>query len=83
MTNVKMKATDTLHISSLGPNSLTPGEEFEVSGQIADDLEKRGLASRVTDEPEPVEKAEPAPENKAEAEPENKSVVSASRKRGR
>lgn len=64
MTNVTMKAIDTLHISAVGPHSIQPGGEFEVSSHVADDLEARGLATRV--------KAAPAPENKMQAAPENK-----------
>jgi hypothetical protein len=69
MTNVTMKATDTLHISALGPDNLAPGEEFEVSGHVADDLESRGLAKRVggkKSEAAPDNKAAPAPDNKAD-----------------
>jgi hypothetical protein len=64
MTNVTMKATDTLHISSVKSDNLLPGEQFEVSGAVADDLEARGLAKRVAVKAEAkAEKA--APENKA------------------
>ena len=89
MTNVKMKAVDTLHISSVGPDNLQADEEFEVAGYVADDLEARGLAVRVTGEqeqsaeteaPEPEAKAEPAPQNKMEAEPENKTTTTRKRK---
>lgn len=69
MTNVTMKATDTLHVSSVSPHNLQPGEEFEVSKHIADDLEKRGLASVVD---AGGEKAAPAPINKAEKPLANK-----------
>lgn len=73
MTNIKMKATDTLHISSVGPDNIAPGGEFEVSSAIADDLEARGLAKRVG-----AAKAEAsAPENKMEPAAENKAAVSA------
>lgn len=71
MTNVTMKAVDQLHVSSVRPGSIQPGEEFEVSGHVADDLEKRGLAVRVGGD-EAETKAEPAPENKMEVAPENK-----------
>lgn len=78
MTNITMKAVDTLHISAVKPDNILPGEEFEVPGHTADDLEKRGLATRVGAAPEPEEKAEPelisnkqepAPANKATAKP--------------
>lgn len=66
MTNVTMKAKDTLHVSSVSPHNIQPGEEFEVSKHIADDLEKRGLASVVD------VKAAPSPANKAEKPLANK-----------
>lgn len=69
MTNVTMKATDTLHISSVSPHNLQPGDTFEVSKHIADDLEKRGLASVVDAD---GSKAAPAPANKAEKPLANK-----------
>lgn len=65
MTNVTMKANDTLHISSVKADNILPGEEFEVSTAVADDLEARGLAKR-------GKKAEPAPANKMAPEPDNK-----------
>lgn len=74
MTNIRMKAVDTLHISGVGPDNLTAGDEFEVPTSIADDLEKRGLATRIGEA-----KAAPVHANKAEPAPENK-VVSAKRK---
>lgn len=72
MTNVTMKAVDTLHISSVKADSLQPGEEFEVSGHIAEDLEKRGLAERVGEQAE--QKADEVSENKMEAAPANKAA---------
>jgi len=68
MTNVCMKAIDTLHISSVSQHSIGANDEFEVPTHVADDLEKRGLAT-------PVEaKQAPAPENKAEPQAENKAA---------
>ena len=64
MTNVKMKALDTLHVSSVSQHSMVAGTEFEVPTHIADDLEKRGLA----------EKAAEAPANKMDKSPANKSA---------
>lgn len=76
MTNVTMKATDTLHVSSVGQHSLQAGEQFDVPTHVADDLEKRGLATRVgaaKEKPEPVAKAVvAAPANKMAAAPTNK-----------
>jgi hypothetical protein len=69
MTNVTMKAVDTLHISAVGPHSIQPGEQFDVATHVADDLEARGLATRV--------KAAPPPKNKMESEPANKAAPKA------
>lgn len=63
---IKMKAADTLHISALGPNHIAPGETFDVSEEVAADLEKRGLASR------DGAKKDSAPKNKMDAVPANK-----------
>jgi hypothetical protein len=64
-----MKATDTLHVSSVKADNIAPNEEFEVSTAVADDLEARGLATRVE------EKAESSPANKAKkAAPANKAA---------
>lgn len=68
MTNVTMKAVDTLHISAVGPHAIQAGAEFEVPTHVADDLEKRGLATRGS------AKAAPAPENKMDAAPTNKAM---------
>lgn len=68
MTQVKMKALDTLHISALGPDNIAPGEHFEVSDEVAKSLEERCLATRV------AKKAARAPANKAAPVPANKSA---------
>lgn len=67
---VKMKANDTLHISSAGSENILPGGEFEVTEEVAKSLEDRELAKRVGGTK--AEKA--APENKMEAEPANKVI---------
>jgi hypothetical protein len=68
MTNVTMKAVDTIHISNAGPDNIEPGGTFEVGEGEAKILEDRGLATRVGT------KAEPAPQNKdAGPAPANKS----------
>jgi hypothetical protein len=75
MTNVRMRATDQLHVSTVKADSLLPGEEFEVSSGLAEDLEKRGLpVERIG------EKAEPAPENKKAPAPTNKAAKASKRK---
>lgn len=81
MTNVKMIATDTLHISSVSADHLIAGQPFEVSGQIADDLEARGLASRVPEPAAPGIKEAEAPENKMETPVENKAAAKPAPKR--
>lgn len=63
---MKLKAKDTLHVSSVKPENLAPGEEFEVSEAVGRSLVERGLATEV--------KAAPAPKNKAEPKPKNKSA---------
>lgn len=68
MSNIRMKANDTLHISAVGPDSLQAGDEFEIDSGYAADLETRGLAKRVGGA-----KKENAPANKMEAPPLNKS----------
>lgn len=75
MTKVKMKAVDTLHVTSAGAENIEPGGTFEVNKEEADQLEKAGLATPVSGT-----KAEAAaPANKAEkAAPENKGIISAS-----
>lgn len=77
---VKMRVVDQLHVSSVGPNTMAKGTEFEVSAATAKDLEKRGVATRVggddgEEEAQPAaqaEKAAPEPLNKMAAAPANK-----------
>lgn len=70
---MKLKALDQLHISSVQPDSLRPGQEFEVSDAVGADLMK----AHPTKVQQVGEKAEEAPQNKAEQDPENKAIVSA------
>ena len=42
----RMKALDTLHVSSVGPDNILAGEEFDVNDEAAKQLEARGLAKR-------------------------------------
>jgi hypothetical protein len=72
MTNVRMKALDTLHVSAVGPENILEGDEFEVPTSAADDLEERGLAKRVGGS-----KKEPAPDNKMAEAPANKTISAA------
>lgn len=83
---MKLKANDTLHVSSVKAENIKPGEEFEVSDDFGRQMVERGLATEVTKpqpkaeapiepearEPEPV-KAEAPPLNKMTAPPSNKS----------
>lgn len=70
---MKMKAKDQLHLSALGPNTMAAGTEFDVSDALAEELEKKGLATRVDAPAEAeAEKAEATPANKAEPTPANK-----------
>lgn len=46
MTQVTMKALDTLHISNASADNLVAGDVFTVSEAEAIDLERRGLAER-------------------------------------
>ena len=73
MTNITMKAVDTLHISAVGPHTILADQEFEVPGHVADDLEARGLATRAAAAQAKQEPA--APENKAAAAPANKTAA--------
>lgn len=66
---MKMRVVDQLHVSSVGPNTMAKGAEFEISDDLGRSLAERGLAAPVG----AAEKAEPAPSNKAEPAPANKS----------
>lgn len=65
-----LKANDTLHVSSVGPDNIAPGQVFEVSDNDGAQLVERGLATEV----KAPKKSEAAPENKAEAAPSNKTI---------
>lgn len=77
---MKLKAKDTLHVSSVKADNIAPGEVFEVSDDMGRQLVERGLAteesgkaSRKSDDTVREDKAEPAPLNKIEQAPANKS----------
>lgn len=62
MTNVKMKALDTLNITSVKNDKIEPDEEFVVPSYVAENLEERGLAEALGDAGEAAEdKPEIAP----------------------
>lgn len=75
---MKLKAKDTLHVSSVKAENLLPGEEFETSDDQGRQLVERGVATEVkgsakSDAP-PETKPEPiAPLSKMTAPPSNKS----------
>jgi len=68
---MKLIATDQLHISSVKPDSLRPGEAFEVSDTLGAELMEKH-PNRVKLAVDPEAKAEDAPANKAEPKPANK-----------
>ncbi len=63
---MKLKANDTLHVSSVKADNLLTGEIFEVEDSIGEDLIKRKLASQVADDAQPGAPA-PAAANKGTA----------------
>ena len=67
---MKLRANDTLHVSSVGPDNIAPGQEFEVAEDTGRQLVEKGLASVVK------AKSEPKPANKMDAAPLNKSSFS-------
>jgi hypothetical protein len=76
---MKLKAKDTLHVSSVKADNLLPGEEFEVSDDMGRQLIERGVAAEVkggakATEP-PAAKAEITPLNKMSAPPANKAAA--------
>lgn len=78
---MKLRAYDTVHVSTVRAENLRPGEEFEIGDAAGEELLKAhpGLFAVVEGA-----KAEPAPSNKAEPAPENKTIrapVSAARRR--
>jgi len=63
---MKLKAKDTIHISSVQADSIRPGEQFEVSDEFGQSLIDRGLATEVGAKkaPEPANKKAPTASNK-------------------
>ncbi len=75
---MKLKALDQMHVSSVQPDSLRPGQEINVSKALGDELLKKHPASfAAVDGVDAVEeKSEPSPDNKAEgAAPANKAII--------
>lgn len=54
---MKLKAKDTLHISSVKPDNILPGEEFEIDDAGGKSLIDRGLATEVKATAPPKPKA--------------------------
>ena len=63
---MKLKANDTLHVSSVKADNIMQGEQFEVADNVGKELIDRGLATEI----------KPA----SAAKPENKGTVSAKTK---
>ncbi len=77
---MKLKALDTIHISSVKADSLRPNEEFTVSdGHGAALIKQHPAKFERLDEPA-SEKAESAPLNKAEPAPANKASTQRKKK---
>jgi hypothetical protein len=95
---MKLRALDAIHVSAAGPDTLIPGQEFEVSDKIGEALVKQHPAKfeRLANAPtSPAgdapgggsiavgeQKSEPAPQNKSETLPDNKSELHPSNKGG-
>lgn len=73
---MKLKALDQIHVSAVKPDSLRPGEEFEVSDALGKELVARH-PQRFDVLEGPADggaKAEPAPPNKADGRRKTKSA---------
>lgn len=79
---MKLKAIDSIHVSSVQAASLRKGEQFEVSDAEGAQLIERGLASIVA-APKPTAKKAPAAGNKMAAAPGNKAAAKIAQKRAR
>lgn len=53
---MKLKATDTVHITAVQSDPLFAGDEFEVDDEAGQSLIERGLATEVPDKPAPKPK---------------------------
>lgn len=62
---MKLKAIDTLHVSSVRADSILPFEEFDVADDTGRQLVERGLAFEVKAEPDHSNKMQTVPANKA------------------
>lgn len=71
---MKLRAYDQMNISSVRPDTIRPGEEFEVSDATGEELMKAhpGKFADVSAADKPAAKRAAAPSNKAEPAPDNK-----------
>lgn len=74
---MKLKATDTMHISSVQADNLVKGDVFSVSDAEGKQLIERGLATKVK---EPAAKSAAPSSNKKAAAPSNKKAPAAKNK---
>lgn len=75
---MRLKAKDTMHVSSVKADNLVKGEEFDVSDAEGKQLIQRGLAEKV--KAPPAAKRAAAPANKKAAAPSNKRAPAAKNK---
>jgi len=68
---MRLKALDQIHVSSVQPDSLRPGQEFDISDAAGAELLKAN-PTRLRQIDEPKAKAAATAENKAESPPLNK-----------
>jgi hypothetical protein len=61
---MKLRATDTIHVSSVKSDNIIEGEQFEVSDSEGKILVERGLAVEVKSAAVPANKMAKAPANK-------------------
>lgn len=85
---MRLRAYDTVHVSSVQAENIRPGQEFEIGDAAGEDLLKAhpglfAVLSRSTEtkaEGEPQNKAEPAPENKAAAPVSSRDTATSTRR---
>lgn len=69
---MKLYATDQISISAVQPDSLRPGQPFEVSDDLGKELLAKAPLAVSTEAPKA--KAGPTPKNKVEPKPKNKAA---------
>jgi len=83
---MRLKANDTMFVSSVKSDNILPGEEFEVSDEAGRQFVEHGLATEVGKSVDKTEKkpadakADAPPLNKMDAPPRNKAGKSSKRK---